>query len=199
MKQTLFLLFALALLVFGAGCTDPAETGMPENVTPTPAVLHYERGDVAIPINASAIPVRGFDVNVTEVIEIVLTDRRAGVLLENGWNITSVRAGFAEEDPNREHIDVEFQSDELPLSFFIEVDEQERRAGWGRCNVPFWDGGLHADPNPEDYHQNLSTHLCYVFDHHHNERVVMVYNETTIFYLYPSYGREWYENVEMQR
>ena len=203
MKQTPFLLFALAILVFGAGCTDPAETGMPENVTPTPAVLHYERGDVAIPINASELPVRGFDANVTEVIAIVLTDRRAGVLLENGWNITSVRTsiktGYAGVDLNRTYVDVEFRSGEESPSFFIEVDEQERRAGWGRCNVPFWDGGLHADPNPEDYHQNLSTHLCYVFDHHHNERVVMVYNETTIFYLYPSYGRDWYENVEMQR
>ncbi|GEM_PF-5105815 len=38
MKQTLFLLFALAFLVFGAGCTDPAETSMPENVTPTRAM-----------------------------------------------------------------------------------------------------------------------------------------------------------------
>jgi hypothetical protein len=191
MKQTPFLLFALAFLVFGAGCTDPAETGMPENVTPTPAVLHYERGDVAIPINASELPVRGFDVNVTEVIAIVLTDRRAEVLLENGWNITSVRTGFGmySVDPARTYVDVEFRSDEESPSFFIEVDEGEKQTGKGRCNVPFWWDG--RGPYPEDYHQNqnMSTNQYYVFDHR-NERVTMVYNETAIIYLYPSYGVE---------
>ena len=191
MKQTLFLLFALALLVFGAGCTDPAETGMPENVTPTPAVLHYERGDIVIPINTSAIPVRNFDANVTEVIVIVLTDRRAGVLLENGWNITSVRTGFGmySVDPARTYVDVEFRSDEESPSFFIEVDEGEKQTGKGRCNVPFWWDG--RGPYPEDYHQNqnMSTNQYYVFDHR-NERVTMVYNETAIIYLYPSYGVE---------
>jgi len=32
------------------------------------------------------------------------------------------------------------------------------------------------------------TDRWYVYDHH-NERVAMIYNETTIFYLYPSYGK----------
>jgi hypothetical protein len=54
-------------------------------------------------------------------------------------------------------------------------------------------------PGGDQYAGKCHAYPCYVFDHHHNERVVMVYNETTIFYLYPSYGREWYENVEMQR
>ncbi|HPZ38652.1 MAG TPA: hypothetical protein PLP36_07745 [Candidatus Methanoculleus thermohydrogenotrophicum] len=39
-------------------------------------------------------------------------------------------------DPARTYVDVEFRNAELPLSFFIEVDEQEERAGKGRCNVP---------------------------------------------------------------
>lgn len=82
------------------------------------------------------------------------------------------------------------------------MDEQKGHTGWGRCNVPRWLGGPFAGPPyPEDYHQNWTNRRggvdwIYVFDHH-NDRVVMVYNETTIFYLYPpSYGREWYESVE---
>jgi|GEM_PF-2623443 hypothetical protein len=39
------------------------------------------------------------------------------------------------------------------------------------------------------------TDRWYVYDHH-NERVAMIYNETTIFYLYPSYGKEWLQAVE---
>jgi hypothetical protein len=193
----------LLLLAFGAGCTDSPETNTTENVT-SPPVLHYERGDVSIPINTSEIPVRGFDANATEVIEILLADQRAGALLENGWKIASIRTNFEgvySVDPARTYVDVEFRGDEQSPSFFIEVDEQEGHTGRGFCNVPFWRGGLYAGPPyPEDYHQNWTStnrfSAYYVFDHHHNERVVMVYNETTIFYLYPSYGTEWFEDVK---
>ena len=187
----------LLLLAFGAGCTDSPETNTTENVT-SPPVLHYERGDVSIPINVSEIPVRGFDANATEVIEILLADQRAGALLENGWKIASIRTNFEgvySVDPARTYVDVEFRGDEQSPSFFIEVDEQEGQTGWGRCNVPRWLGGPFAGPYPEDYHQNRTFYHTYVFDHH-NDRVTMVYNETTIFYLHPSYGREWYESVE---
>ncbi|NMA10092.1 MAG: hypothetical protein GX932_03615 [Methanomicrobiales archaeon] len=196
MRLISFLLFMLLLLAFGAGCIDPPETNATENVTPAP-VLHYERGGVSIPINVSEIPVRGFDANVTEVIEILLADQRAGALLEGGWKIASVQTSY--DYDLRTHVDVEFRSDEPSPSFFIEVDEQKGHTGWGRCNVPLWLGGPFAGPYPEDYHQNWTPRRgvdwIYVFDHH-NDRVVMVYNETTIFYLYPSYGREWYESVE---
>ncbi|MDD4252760.1 MAG: hypothetical protein PHT74_06390 [Methanoculleus horonobensis] len=187
MRQNSVLLVALLLLALGAGCTST-----PENVTPAP-VLHYEQGDTSIPINVSEIPVRRFDVNATEVIGIVLADQRAGILLEGGWKIASIRAGFEEEDPNREHIDVEFRNDELSLSFFIEVDEREERATRGRCSAIVWGGRPWPDskePRPEDYYQNYylpKTGQFAVIDCQ-NERIVMVYNKTTIFYLYPSYG-----------
>ncbi len=187
MRQNSVLLVALLLLALGAGCTST-----PENVTPAP-VLHYEQGDTSIPINTSEIPVRRFDVNATEVIGIVLADQRAGILLEGGWKIASIRAGFEEEDPNREHIDVEFRNDELSLSFFIEVDEREERATRGRCSAIVWGGRPWPDskePRPEDYYQNYylpKTDQFAVIDCQ-NERIVMVYNKTTIFYLYPSYG-----------
>jgi len=38
--------------------------------------------------------VGSFDASVTEVIEILLADQRAGILLENGWKIASIRTGF---------------------------------------------------------------------------------------------------------
>ncbi|NQS77960.1 MAG: hypothetical protein HQQ74_04515 [Methanoculleus bourgensis] len=197
-QATLILTLALLLLAFGAGCTDSPETNATENVTPSPVFI-YERGNISIPINTSEIPVRRFDANVTEVLEILLADQRAAVLLENGWKIASVRTGFEKfrsVDPARTYVDVEFRNDELSLSFFIEVDELERQAGKGRCNVPYWEGPYEG-PRPDDYHKAMreGTDRWYVYDHH-NERVAMVYNETTIFYLYPSYGKEWLQAVE---
>lgn len=191
MKRIFILSLTLLLLALGAGCIDFPGANATETVTPAP-VLHYERGDVSIPINVSEIPVRTFDVNATEVIEIVLADQRAGILLEGGWQITSIRTGFEGEDPNREHIDVEFRNDELSLSFFIEVDEREKRATRGRCSPIVWGGRPWPDskgPRPEDYYQSRPplTDRFSVVDCQ-NERIVMVYNKTTIFYLYPSYG-----------
>ena len=173
MRQNPVLLVALLLLAFGAGCTST-----PENATPA-QVLHYEQGNTSIPINVSEIPVRTFDVNATEVIGIVLADQRAGILLEGGWKIASIRAGFEEEDPNREHIDAEFRNDELSLSFFIEVDEREERATRGRCSPIVWGGRPWPDskePRPEDYYQNYylpKTDQFAVIDCQ-NERIVMV-------------------------
>jgi len=58
----------------GRGASAPG-TLTPENVTPRP-VLHCERGNVSIPVNISEIPVKRFDVNAPEVIEILLTNPR---------------------------------------------------------------------------------------------------------------------------
>ncbi len=196
MKQVFILSLVLLLLAFGAGCIDFPETNTTKTAASTP-ILHYERGNILIPINTSEIPVRTFDVNATEVIEIVLADQRAGILLEGGWQITSIRTGFEGEDPNREHIDVEFRNDELSLSFFIEVDEWERQTGRGRCSATIWRGHPWTSepfPEEEDYHQAVNPYMgLFVVVDHHNERVIMAYDDTTIFYLYPSYGEvaEW--------
>ncbi|MCK9277253.1 MAG: hypothetical protein M0P22_04095 [Methanoculleus sp.] len=193
MKQPTILVLTLLLLTFVPGCTDFGAPDTSKNATPAP-ILHYERENVSIPINTSEIPVKSFDVNVTEVIEIALADQRSGILLENGWNITSIRTGFEEKDPDQKHIDVEFRNDGPSLSFFIEVDEREKQTGRGRCSAPVWGGRPWPNstgPLPEevDYYQavNLYMNLFEVIDRH-NERVMMVYNKTTIFYLYPSYG-----------
>jgi len=196
MKRIFILSLTLLLLALGAGCIDFPGANATENAT-SPPVLHYERENVSIPINTSEIPVRTFDVNATEVIEIVLADQRAGILLEGGWQITSIRTGFEGEDPNREHIDVEFRNDELSLSFFIEVDEWERQTGRGRCSATIWRGHPWTSepfPEEEDYHQAVNPYMgLFVVVDHHNERVMMAYDDKTIFYLYPSYGdvTEW--------
>lgn len=199
MKRIFIISLALLLLALGAGCIDSWDNDTPETVTPAP-ILHYERGGVSIPINVSEIPVKRFDVNATEVIGIVLADQRAGILLEGGWKIASIRTGFEEADPNREHIDVEFRNDELSLSFFIEVDELERQTGRGRCSATIWRGHPWTSepfPEEEDYHQAVNPYMgLFVVVDHHNEKVMMVYNDMTIFYLYPSYGAEWLEAAE---
>ena len=199
MKRIFILSLALLLLALGAGCIDSLKTNATETATPAP-ILHYEQGNTSIPINVSEIPVRTFDVNATEVIEILLADQRAGILLEGGWNITSLRTGFEEEDPNREHIDVEFRNDELSLSFFIEVDEEERRTGRGRCSATIWRGHPWTSepfPEEEDYHQAVNPYMgLFVVVDHHNEKVMMAYDDMTIFYLYPSYGAKWLEAAE---
>lgn len=74
MKQIPFLLFALLLLALGAGCIGSWDTDTGKR-HPRP-VIDYERGNVSIPVNVSGIPVKRFDVNATEVIEILLTNPR---------------------------------------------------------------------------------------------------------------------------
>ncbi|MGB4280079.1 MAG: hypothetical protein WBJ40_06565 [Methanoculleus sp.] len=74
MKQIPFLLFALLLPASGAGCIGSWDTDTGKR-HPRP-VIHYERGNVSIPVNISEFPVKRFDVNATEVIEILLTNPR---------------------------------------------------------------------------------------------------------------------------
>jgi len=189
MKQTPLLLVTLILLVFGAGCTDSVEVNASENTTPAP-VLYYEQENTSITLNLSEVTVDvpgNFTANVTMVLETLLADQRAGILLENGWNITSVRMASNEDDPNRAYVEVEFRHD--GLSFFIGVDETARRTLDGRCGAEWWLSTPVSGPLPEGYHQatDKSTKTYHVFDER-NKRVAMIYNDTTIFYLYPSYS-----------
>ena len=184
----------LVLLLIGSGCINTECTPGNLSVNETPAtILYYKNGNLSIPINVLQIEVKdpgNFTANVTSVITILLGDQRTGVLLENGWNITSVSGVNDKHDPNRTHIEVEFRKE--GLSFFIGVDENERRTLEGRCGAKQWVTDRISGPLPEDYHQwkwfdegSLITY--YVIDER-NERVVMIYNKTTIFYLYPSYA-----------
>ncbi|MCK8518435.1 hypothetical protein [Methanoculleus sp. 7T] len=189
MKQPPLLLVTLILLVFGAGCTDSAEVNASENTTPAPA-LYYEQGTTSIALNLSEITVDdpgNLAANVTMVLETLLADQRTAILLENGWNITSVRMASDEDDPNRAYAEVEFRHD--GLSFFIGVDETARRTLEGRCGAEWWLSTPVSGPLPEGYHQatDKSTKTYHVFDER-NKRVAMIYNHTTIFYLYPSYS-----------
>ncbi len=189
MKQTSLFLFIVILLVFGAGCTDSVEVNASENITPAPP-LYYEQGTTSIALSLPEITVNdpgNFTANLTTVLETLLADQRAGILLENGWNITSVRMASEEDDPNRTYAEVEFRHD--GLSFFIGVDETARRTLDGRCGAEWWLSTPVSGPLPEGYHQATDklTNTNHVFDER-NKRMAMIYNDTTIFYLYPSYS-----------
>lgn len=182
----------LALLVIGAGCTDTE--GSPNNlpVDENPSViLYYENANLSIPIDVSQIEVRdpgNFTANITSVITTLLNDQRTGLLLENGWKIASVSAATDEHDPNRTYTDVEFEKE--GLSFFIMVDEAANKTLEGRCGAKWWVTESISGPLPEDYHQwkyfDENSLITYFVIDQKNEREVMVYNKTTIFYLYPS-------------
>jgi hypothetical protein len=82
---------------------------------------------------------------------------------------------------------VEFQKE--GLSFYIGVDEREGRTAGGYCGAEVWIAEPVSGPRPGDYHQarDKMEGWWHVFDAR-NERVVIIYNSTTIFYLYPSYS-----------
>lgn len=189
MKQTAILLVTAILLAFGAGCTDSVAVNASANATPAP-ILYYELGNFSFSLNISEIAVNdpeNFTANATSVIEILLADQRTRILLENGWNITSARMASEEDDPNRTYAEVEFRKD--GLSFFIGVDETAGRTLDGRCGAEWWVSTPVSGPLPEGYHQAMdkSTKTYHVFDEK-NKRMAMIYNDTTIFCLHPSYS-----------
>lgn len=194
MKTIIPIFYVLFLLVIGSGCTDFKDSpeNLPANETPA-VILYYENGNFSVPVNVSQIEIQSpcnSTANITLVITILLDDPRTGILLENGWNITSVAVKTEECDPNMIYTEVEFEKE--GLSFFIGVDEAANRTTEGRCGAKQWVTEPISGPLPEDYHQwkyydEDSSMIYYVIDQK-NERTVMLYNKTTIFYLYPSYS-----------
>jgi len=198
MKTTIPIFCMLALLLIGSGCTDTEDSPANLSANETPAIiLYYENGNVSVPVNVSQIEVRdpgNFTANVTSVITILLDDPRTGILLENGWNITSVAGKTDEHDPNLAYADVEFEKE--GLSFFIGVDEAANRTLAGYCDAKYM---VRSDdftqiglPTPR-YHQaqpcgETKTFILDNGDDPRNPRLVMIYDRTTIFYLYPSYA-----------
>ncbi|MCK8518412.1 hypothetical protein [Methanoculleus sp. 7T] len=187
MRLISILLFTLMSLVFVSGCIDSQEINPTENTTLAP-FLYYERGNISTPLNISELPVRNSTANVTGVIETLLADQRTGILLENGWKITSVSGAVDRDSPNRRYTDVEFEKE--GLSYFIEVDETANRTLEGHSGAKL--RARPSDSPPEDYYKwkwfdEDSSVMYGVFDRK-NDRAVMIYNKTTIFYLYPSYA-----------
>lgn len=188
------------ILFLGSGCIDvqrssgntSANITLLENFTankPPASIVYYLKGNLSIPINVSQIEVRnpGNFTNVTLVVSILLNDSRAGILLENGWNITSVTRTRDTYDLNRTYSDIEFEKE--GLSFFIGVDEDMHKTLRGYSGAQWWQSTPVSGPIPEGYHQSIdkSSLTYHVFDHRNN-RVVMIYNQTSILYLYPSYS-----------
>jgi len=200
MKTGCSLFFVLIILLVCSGCTDildfveydeiQNDTAKGLSVDGSFTPTYFDDGSVEMLVDTSEIEIKGqpnFSPNVSSIISILLNDRRTGILLENGWNITSVSEKHDEENPARCCVNVEFRKD--GLSFYIGVDEQERRTSEGYCDAEVWIGGSFSGPLSEDYHQakDKMEGWWHVLDER-NERVVMIYNKTTFLYLYPSYA-----------
>lgn len=192
MKETIFIFCALTLLLLGSGCTESINGDPPVNEGPA-TTLRYENGNLSIPINISQIEVielGNSTANITPVIAILLGDQRTGILLENGWKITTASRKTDEHDPNLAYVNVEFEKE--GLSFFIKVDETANRTLEGHSRAKLWVTDRISGPRPEDYHQwkrfDKDSSIVYTVIDHKTDRTVMIYNKTTIFYLYPSYA-----------
>ncbi|MDK2890682.1 MAG: hypothetical protein PWR21_1314 [Methanoculleus sp.] len=187
-------------LLASCGCLDTRDAvgyddmqngtaeGLPINGSCTPASA--ANGGTETPVDLSQIEIRGgpdFSPNVTLISSILQNDPRTGLLIENGWNITSINEKNDEKDRDQSYADVEFRKD--GLSFYIGVDEQEGHTTGGYCDAEVWVAEPVSGPRPGNYHQakDKMERWWHVFDDR-NERVVMIYNSTTIFYLYPSYS-----------
>jgi hypothetical protein len=147
-------------------------------------------GGTGIPVDLSQVEIRGglnFSPNVTLISSILQNDPRTGLLIENGWNVTSINEMNDEKDRARGSATVEFQKE--GLSFYIGISEQEGRTAGGYCGAEIWIAEPVSGPRPGDYHQarDKLEGWWHVFDDR-NERVIMIYNSTTFFYLYPSYS-----------
>lgn len=194
MKETIFIFCVLTLLLLGSGCTESINRNSPVDEGPA-VILRYESGNLSIPpIDTSQIEVIDPDnstANVTPIVAILLDDQRTGILLENGWKITTASKKTDEHDPNLAYVDVEFEKE--GLSFFIKVDETANRTLEGHSGgAKLWVTDRISGPRPEDYHQwkrfDENSSMIYTIFDHKTDRTVMIYNKTMIFYLYPSYA-----------
>ena len=194
MKTTIPIFCMLVLLLVGSGCIDTESIAGNLSVNEIPAtILYYENGNLSFPVDVSQIKVQdpgNFTVNVTSVITILLDDPRTGILLENGWAVTAISGAINDYDPNRTYADVEFEKD--GLSFYILVDENERRTGDGYCSAEpmIYTGEFTRLGHPIPRYTQTKCkqdRMMHVFDHQ-DERLIMIYNGTTFYYLYPSYG-----------
>lgn len=217
MKTEWSLFFVLMVLLASCGCIDTRGGDDVQNGTtdelPVNGFLTPAPVNTGVSIDLPEVEVRGgpdFSPNITLIASILQNDLRTRLLIENGWNITSITEplqSWGTVDPARldpadvTSIDeinekkiraqgsaaVEFQKE--GLSFIIGVDEQEERTAGAYCGAEVWTGGSASGPRPKDYHQarDKMEGWWHVFDNR-NERMVMIYNSTTIFYLYPSYA-----------
>jgi hypothetical protein len=178
----------LIVLLVCSGCTSTnPPTEAPVIETPTLPVLHHN--DVAVDL--AGIEVREpelFTANLTSTITTVLPDSRAGLLLDHGWNITSVRQEFDEEVLDRPYVRVEFMKNNL--SFYFLVDEEKDQIIRGYCGAKVWVAGPISGPLPKDYSQALDKHTrqWWVFDHRDESvGMVMAYDKSGIYRFNPDF------------
>lgn len=188
MKSLLSSFFLVLVLVVCSGCTStnpPAETT--PNETPTLPVLYHNN----VAIDLSAIEIKDpelFTANLTSTISTVLPDSRAGLLLDHGWNITSVRQEFDDEVLDRPYVRVAFMKNNL--SFYFLVDEDKDQIIRGYCGAKNRVAGPISGPLPKDSSQAIdkATGQVWVFDHRENSvGIVMTYDNNVIYELNPDF------------
>lgn len=192
MKKILAVIFVFTAVLVTTGCTG--EPGSVQASETGPVTFYYNNASSSISLNLSAIEVSDIENSPTKIesiIDIALDDPRAGVLLENGWNIASVSGPVNEDMTDKISAELEFNKDQL--SFYLSIDEQSMTAARGYSDAVGWISEPVSGPLPLGYHKvkDKGTNRWYVFNiksNSSNSTVAMIYNDTTIFYLYPSYS-----------
>lgn len=194
-KPFFFILLLFLIFLITTGCINYSNN--PENiqVNETDSVTFYYNNDSSsISVNLSAIEVDNIEdspAKITSIINIALDDPRAGILLEKGWTIASVSGPVNENMADKSSAELEFRKDQL--SFYLGIDEQSMTATRGFSDAVGWISEPVSGPLPLGYHKakDKGTNRWYVFNIQSNSSdstVAMIYNDTTIFYLYPSYS-----------
>ncbi|WP_048150147.1 hypothetical protein [Methanolacinia paynteri] len=191
-----FPIFSIFLvLVISAGCIGSSDDheDIPVNET-SYITFSYNNGSSQISVDISAIDKTGMknsSVDPILVIDAALDDSRAGILLEDGWNIVSVSKVVDEAGNDTKFGELEFRKDNL--SFYIVIDEQDMTVARGYSDAVSWISGPVSGPLPEGFHKakDKIEGWWYVFDIQENSsdsKIAMIYNDTNILYLYPSYS-----------
>jgi hypothetical protein len=195
-KKYLFFYFIFILLILiTTGCLNYSDD--PENFQANetvPVTFHYNNDSSSISVNMSAIEVNDIEdspAKIASVIDIALDDPRAGILLENGWTIVSFSKPGNKDMAGNPSAELEFRKDNL--SFYLDIDEEGMTTTGGYSDAVGWISGSVSGPLPLGYHKSKdkATGRWYVLNiqsNSSNSTVAMIYNDTTIFYLYPSYS-----------
>ncbi|ADN35229.1 conserved hypothetical protein [Methanolacinia petrolearia DSM 11571] len=187
------LLIVMAICLYFAGPVPDNPDNFQANERGS-VTFYYNNGGSQISLDLSALKVddpETISTNLSTILGVALNDLRSGILLENGWIIASVSEYDNEDSNDGKSVELEFRKD--ALSFYIVVNEQSRTATKGYCDAITWISEPISGPLPEGYHKakDKLTGWWYVFDiqnNSSNSTVVMIYNDTAILYLYPSYS-----------
>ena len=195
MRRSFPVFIIFLALVIAAGCVgSPADHEDIQEDETSFITFSYNNGSSQISVDISAIDRTGMEnssVDPFPVIDTALDDSCAGILLENGWEMVSVSKVVDEGGNDTKLAELEFRKDNL--SFYIVIDEHDMTVVRGYSDVISWISEPVSGPLPEGFHKakDKIEGWWYVFDIQKNSsdsKIAMIYNDTNILYLYPSYS-----------